>query len=52
MNILKTLENIMLAITLTLFSVWAIRELEYRMRPEGMKTQKRIVYSVDTLIEV
>ena len=52
MNILKTLENIMLAITLTLFCIWGVRELEYRLRPEGVKTQKRIVYSVDTLLEV
>lgn len=52
MNLLKTLENIMLAITLILFSVWAIRELEYRLRPEGMKKEKRIVYSVDALIEI
>lgn len=52
MDILKTLENLMLAIALTLFSVWAIRELEYRLRPEGVKTQKRIVYSVDAIIKV
>jgi len=50
MNVLKTLENLMLAIFLTLFSVWAIRELEYRMRPEGVKKQKRIVYSVDAIV--
>jgi hypothetical protein len=52
MNILKTLENIMLAIFLTLFCIWGVRELEYRLRPDGMKTQKRIVYSVDTLVGV
>jgi hypothetical protein len=52
MNILKTLENLMLAITLTLFSVWAIRELEYRLRPDGMKTQKRTVYSVDAIVRI
>lgn len=52
MNILKTLENLMLAIFLTLFCIWDVRELEYRLRPEGVKTQKRIVYSVDTLIKI
>lgn len=52
MNILKTLQDLMLAITLTLFFVWAIRGLEYKMRPEGVKKQKRIVYSVDTIIKV
>lgn len=51
MNVLKTLENMTLAIILTLFSAWAIRELEYRMRPDGMKTQKTIE-SVDTLIRI
>ena len=52
MNILKTLENLALAIFLTLFCIWGVRELEYRLRPEGMKTQKRIIYSVDALINV
>ena len=52
MNILKTLENIMLAIFLTLFCIWGVRELEYKLRPEGVKKQNRAVYTVDAIIKV
>lgn len=49
MEILKTLENIMLAIFLTLLCLWAITKIEHRLRPEGVR---KMSYSTGALVEV